>query len=174
MQKRPMKNIGPAVAAALIACAALSAQAQRSHAQEYIVGQEVVSDTLNEGGVIQGESSSDGSFIGDMSYAAAGVGPFGRTYGQPDLFFNFYTQGNANTANAQMYMSPLPVPPNVGHTFFTYQPFYPHEMLYWHKDRFHKYYDNGRGMNRTRAVYFSPPVRQAASNFYWNYLRLPR
>ena len=60
----------------------------------------------------------------------------GRSYGRPDLFYNFYSQGYANQLNAQMYMSPLPVPPNVGHTFYTYQPFYPHEMLYWHKDRF--------------------------------------
>lgn len=98
----------------------------------------------------------------------------GRSYGQPDLFYNYYTQGNANRTNAQMYLSPLPIPPNVGHTFYTYQPFYPHHMMYWHKDRFHKYYDCGRGMNRTRAVYYSPPIRQAASNLYWNYLRLPR
>ena len=62
----------------------------------------------------------------------------------------------------------------MGHTFFTYQPFYPHEMLYWHKNRFHNYYDGGRGMNRTKAVYYSPPVRQALSNFYWNKIRLPR
>ena len=97
-----------------------------------------------------------------------------RRYGQPDLFYNYYTQGYANQANAQMYLSPLPVPPNVGHTFFTYQPFYPEEMLYWHKDRFHRYYDNGRGMNRTHTTYFSPPIRQAVSNLYWNYLRIPR
>ncbi len=98
----------------------------------------------------------------------------GRGYGRPDLFYNYFTQGYANQVNAQMYLSPVPVPPNVGHTFFTYQPFYPHHMMYPHKDRFHRYYDNGRGMNRTRAVYYSPPVRQAASNFYWNFLRLPR
>jgi hypothetical protein len=73
-----------------------------------------------------------------------------------------------------MYLSPLPIPPNVGHTYFTYQPFYPHHMMYWHKDRFHRYYDQGRGMNRTRAVYYSPPVRQFASNLYWNCLRIPR
>ena len=27
----------------------------------------------------------------------------------------------------EMYVSPLPVPPNVGHTYVTYQPFMPHE-----------------------------------------------
>ncbi len=108
-----------------------------------------------------------GSRVGD-------VGNIERGYGQPDLFYNYYTGGMANRANAQMYLSPVPVPPNVGHTFFTYQPFYPEEMLYWHKNKFHNYYDNGRGMNRTRATYFAPPVRQAASNLYWNKLRLPR
>jgi hypothetical protein len=108
-----------------------------------------------------------GAHIGD-------VGTIERGYGRPDLFYNYYTNGMANRVNAQMYLSPLPVPPNVGHTFFTYQPFYPEEMLYWHKNKFHNYYDNGRGMNRTRAVYFSPPIRQAVSNLYWNKLRLPR
>ncbi len=108
------------------------------------------------------------------AHCVGDIGNLERGYGRPDLFYNYYTSGQANQTNAQMYLSPLPVPPNVGHTFFTYQPFYPEEMLYWHKNRYHNYYDNGRGMNRTRAVYFAPPVRTAASNVYWNYLRLPR
>lgn len=102
------------------------------------------------------------------------VGLVPRGYGRPDLFYNFYTQGYYNRANAQMYLSPLPIPPNVGHTFYTYQPFYPHHMLYWHSDRFHRYYDNGRGFNRTHAVYYSPPVRSAIKSLYWNLLRIPR
>ena len=105
---------------------------------------------------------------------AGGAGCRERTYGQPDLFYNYYTQGNCNRANAQMYLSPIPVPAHVGHTFYTYQPFYPQEYLYWHKNKFHNYYDNGRGYNRTRASYYSPPVRQALSNIYFNKLRLPR
>ncbi len=123
----------------------------------------------------------DGNYVGDLSAnprRALADGSSGgcrdRRYGQPDLFYNYYTQGNCNTANAQMYLSPLPIPPNVGHTFYTYQPFYPHHMLYWHKDRYHRYYDNGRGMNRTRAVYYAPPIKTAVSNFYWNKLRLAR
>jgi hypothetical protein len=107
-------------------------------------------------------------YVGDM---APGIQ---RGYGQPDLFYNFYTQGAANRANAQMYLSPMPIPPNVGHTFYTYQPFYPHHMLYPHQNRFHRNYDCGRGMNRTRASYYYPPVRQTASNVYWNFLRMPR
>lgn len=108
------------------------------------------------------------SYVGD---AAPGIQ---RVYGQPDLFYNFYTQGAANRVNAQMYLSPMPVPPNVGHTFYTYQPFSPHHMLYPHQNRFHNHYDCGRGMNRTRASYYYPPVRQTASNVYWNFLRMPR
>jgi len=113
-----------------------------------------------------------GAFIGDLSPIEAGCQP--RKYGQPDLFYNYYTQGNCNAANAQMYLSPLPVPANVGHTFYTYQPFYPHHMLYWHKDRYHNYYDNGRGLNRTKATYYAPPLRTAWSNLYWNKIRIPR
>lgn len=144
---------------------------------EYVVDSRIVSDT-----VIDADGGTS-SYVGDVATSADGfsyVGDGGlgfclnRRYGQPDLFYNFYTQGNCNRVNAQMYVSPLPVPPFVGHTFFTYQPFYPHEMLYWHKDRFHNYYDGGRGMNRTRAVYYSPPVRQALSNIYWNKIRIPR
>jgi hypothetical protein len=96
-----------------------------------------------------------------------------RVYGQPDLFYNFYTQGYFNQTNAQMYLSPHPIPPNVGHTFFTYQPFYPHHMLYPHKNRFHRTYDFGRGMNRTHVSY-RPAVRQVVCDLYWNVLRLPR
>jgi hypothetical protein len=124
------------------------------------------------GGRLAGGFAGDirqGGFAGDIQ---SGCVP--RTYGYPDLFYNYYTQGNCNATNAQMYIAPVPVPPNVGHTFYTYQPFMPQEMLYWHKDRFHNYYDGGRGMNHTKVHYFAPPIRQATSNFYWNHLRIPR
>lgn len=137
---------------------------------ERIISSQVVSDEVTV--PADGGSVVDGSVVTE-SAAGGGVAQR-RDYGQPDLFYNYYTQGNANSVNAQMYVSPVPVPHNVGHTFGTYQPWYPHHYLYWHKDRYHNYYDNGRGMNRTRATYYSPPVRQAVSNMYWNKLRLPR
>ena len=123
------------------------------------------------------ESCNGGSCLGGLlgggnKYNMAGCQP--RKYDRPDLFYNYYSQGNCNQANAQMYVSPLPVPHFVGHTFFTYQPFYPDEMMYWHKDRYHNFYDNGRGLNRTKVRYSGPPVRTAMENFYWNKLRLPR
>lgn len=165
---------------AALACGAMIFSISTSAVgNEFIVSSQVVSD----------EAAAAGSYVGDMSTSDAGVGGQSiieggsqmggmgmneRTYGQPDLFYNFYTQGQANRANAQMYMSPGPVPPNVGHTYYTYQPFYPHEYLYGHKNRFHNYYDNGRGMNRTKATYSTRPVHSAISNLYWNKIRLPR
>lgn len=142
---------------------------------EYIVSSQVVSDEVISGGT--SSSSGDGQVVyggADAYQGTAGVLPGGRQYGQPNLFQNQYTQGGANGVNAQMYLAPGPVPPNVGHTFYTYQPFMPHEMLYPHTDRFHNYYNNGRGMNRTKVRYSFPPVRQAVSNLYWNVLRIPR
>ena len=77
----------------------------------------------------------------------------------PHLFAIQYTQGYANQATAQMYISPVPVPPWVGHTYHTYQPLYPHELTYSHTHRYHSYYDGNRGLNRTRVHYYAPPVK---------------
>ena len=93
--------------------------------------------------------------------------------GAPQLFANQYTQGYANQATAQMYVAPVPVPPWVGHTYYTYQPLYPHEMLYWHHDRYHSYYDGGRGLNRTGIHYYAPPVRTGLHSFVKG-ISLPR
>lgn len=91
----------------------------------------------------------------------------------PQLFANQYTQGMSNQATAQMYVAPRPVPQWVGHTYYTYQPLYPHQMLYRHSDRYHSYYDNGRGLNRTSAIYYSPPVRTMMSSMLRS-ISLPR
>ena len=160
-----------ATVSATIAFGNSSAQAFGGHDRggEQVVSSQVVSDVA-VGESYEGEVVSGG---GDLVGNGAG-GVHNRQYGQPDLFYNFYTQGAANSANAQMYVAPVPVPPNVGHTYLTYQPFYPHEFLYPHTDKFHNYYDNGRGMNRTRVQYSTSPVHSAVKNFYWNVLRIPR
>lgn len=131
---------------------------------EYIVSSQVISDEVVGGST---------EFVGDIASGTV-VGGIPRTYGYPDLFYNNYTQGSNNATNAQMYVSPVPTPPFVGHTFITYQPFLPEEMLYWHTNRYHNYYDGGRGMNHTKIHYYGPPVRTGVSNLYWNYLRIPR
>lgn len=91
----------------------------------------------------------------------------------PQLFAQQYTQGSANQNNAVMYISPVPVPANVGHTYYTYQPLYPHEMMHLHSERYHNYYDQGRGLNRTGVHYYVPPVRTGVHSL-WKNFSLPR
>ncbi|MCC9603838.1 hypothetical protein LOC67_25080 [Stieleria sp. JC731] len=165
---------------ALAAGMLVTATATKANADEsFIVKAEIVSDTVAApvaptGYVGDIEYEGEISYEGDIIDGSSIAGCQPRKYDRPDLFYNFYTQGQCNNANAQMYVSPLPTPQFVGHTYFTYQPFYPHEMLYTHKDRYHNHYDNGRGLNRTRVKYSTPPVRTAIENVYWNKLRLPR
>ena len=72
---------------------------------------------------------------------------------QKDLFYNYYAQpGPYNGAAAGMYPAPLPVPPNVGHTYVTYQPFMPHEYLYKHARSYYTY-NPGSGWRRTNVRY---------------------
>ena len=72
-------------------------------------------------------------------------------YQQPsDLFYNHYVGPGPGGVPAQMYVSPQPVPPHVGHMYNTYQPFYPHEMMYHHKRSWYTYHA-GAGWTRTRC-----------------------
>ena len=115
------------------------------------------------------------------SYVPAGMGSGGMDRyanllgkGTQPLFDNYFTHGNANSAQAGLYVSPNSgIPPWVGHTYNTYQPLYPHQFLYEHHDRYHSYYDGGRGLNRTHASYYAPPVRTAAKRAY-KILEIPR
>ncbi|HUY92005.1 MAG TPA: hypothetical protein VMV10_24910 [Pirellulales bacterium] len=56
-----------------------------------------------------------------------------------DLFYNYYVPGANGGPPAQLYISPRPTPPLVGHTYITYQPLMPHEMLYPHKRTYRRY-----------------------------------
>ncbi len=76
------------------------------------------------------------------------IGGFGSTpaeAGHPDLFYNYYQGPTAYGTGqpAQLYISPRPTPPMVGHTWITYPPLNPHEFLYHHKRKYYKYYRNG-------------------------------
>jgi hypothetical protein len=63
----------------------------------------------------------------------------------PDLFYNYYVGRTACGAGqpVQLYVSPLPTPPYVGHTWITYPPLMPHEFLYHHHRAYYKYYRDG-------------------------------
>jgi hypothetical protein len=72
---------------------------------------------------------------------------------QKDLFYNYYAQpGPFYNTPGKMYVSPLPVPANVGHTYTTYQPYMPHEYLYRHKRAYYTY-NPGAGWTRTNVRY---------------------
>lgn len=92
----------------------------------------------------------------EESPAAAQPGP--RTYGQPDLFYNYYVPGGPGGVPAAMYLAPRPVPPLVGHTYHTYQPLMPHEYLYQHQRKYYRYYGCGTGLTRTRVRYVRTPI----------------
>ena len=53
----------------------------------------------------------------------------------PDIFYNYFQgpSGPGGGVPAQLYVSPRPTPPMVGHTWITYPPLNPHEFLYHHK-----------------------------------------
>jgi len=74
-------------------------------------------------------------------------------YGAPhraDLFYNYYLNNNCGVP-AHMYTSPVQTPPHVGHTYFTYQPMYPHEWMYKHHRTYVNYYDNAKRKNVVRV-----------------------
>ena len=71
----------------------------------------------------------------------------------PDLFYNYYVPpGGYGGVPAQLYISPRPTPPVVGHTYITYQPLMPHEMLYPHS-RLHWRQHGDGGWTRTLVVW---------------------
>jgi len=93
--------------------------------------------------------------------------------GNPDLFYNYYIGDGCDLVGAQMYVAPLPVPPLVGHTYVTYQPLMPHELLYVHHHNYYRYYDGGRGMTRAHISYYNPPLRTGLVDLR-NHFRLAR
>lgn len=63
---------------------------------------------------------------------------------QSDLFANYYVGPSVyGGVPAQMYVSPQPAPPHVGHTYITYQPLMPHEFTYRHHRTYYRYYPGG-------------------------------
>ncbi len=91
-------------------------------------------------------------FLANIENAPAADGGYHPS--QHDLFYNYYIgPGQINPGiPAQLYLSPRPTPPWVGHTYSTYQPLMPHEMLYKH----HRVYIRrhaGGGCTRTKVVW---------------------
>lgn len=92
-----------------------------------------------------------------------------RHYPTGDLFRQYYVANNCGGAPAGLYPAPLPVPPHVGHVYYTYEPLYPHEFLYPHHRTYHRYYDDGRGLTRAHVSWMKSPTLAAlrAIPFHW-------
>lgn len=74
---------------------------------------------------------------------------------QRDLFSNYYVgPSNCGGVPAQLYLSPHPTPPMVGHTYITYQPLMPHEFLYRHSRRYVKKHACGGGKTTTKITWY--------------------
>lgn len=103
-------------------------------------------DVQHDGVVADGCVSGDG-YVGDGDGEAGGV-----TYGRnPGLFRNYYVgPGPYGYAAAQLYLSPIPTPPLVGHTYITYPPFMPHHYL-WTHGRTYRAPNRGGGFTVTRV-----------------------
>ncbi len=69
-----------------------------------------------------------------------------------DLFYNLYEGPDPSGTAVGMYPSPRPVPPHVGWTYTTYQPYMPHEYLYRHT-RSHYAHVPGAGWSRAKVRY---------------------
>jgi hypothetical protein len=96
-----------------------------------------------------------------------------REAGNPDLFANYWVPPGCGQVGASLYVAPQPVPPWVGHTYITYQPLMPHELLYKHHHSYYRYYDGGRGMTRARVAYYNPPLRTGLKGVAQHF-RIPR
>ncbi|MDZ7619042.1 MAG: hypothetical protein U1E05_18700 [Patescibacteria group bacterium] len=72
------------------------------------------------------------------------------TENTPASFYNYYVApASPDGVGAELYLSPRPVPPLVGHTYITYEPLSPHEFLYRHSRTYWRY-NPGAGWTRAR------------------------
>jgi hypothetical protein len=121
-------------------------------------------------GAGQGEDKEPAPAVTDAAAACPDCVPEGAG---PDLFYNFYVPPGCGGVGGQLYIAPRPVPAFVGHTYVTYQPLMPHELLYTHYHSYYRYYDCGRGMTRVKTVYYYPPIRTWVGQTV-HHFRIPR
>jgi len=76
------------------------------------------------------------AFVSQTASAQIGKGNL------PNYLFSQYTTQGQGATTAGMYPAPHPVPSYVGHSYNTYQPLMPHEMMYEHQRNYYNYYND--------------------------------
>ena len=93
-----------------------------------------------------------------------------------------YPRSGASEVTAGMYPAPYWSPPNVGHTYYTYQPLMPHEHMYEHIRTYYQYYGgpgafyqdpcrgtaNQYGLNKTTVVWQNGASHVGTLPFKWD------
>jgi hypothetical protein len=99
------------------------------------------------------------------SVSAASVSAqFGEGNSPNNLFSQYYTQPSPSLTTAAMYNAPHWVPSHVGHTYYTYQPLMPHEMMYQHSRNYYNYYNTGGYYGSPNALNKTQVRWQSGSN----------
>lgn len=126
---------------------------------EPIVGTEVEPAPIVSGVVDSGVVEGEPGLLPSVDASAAMGDAVGAPVASPQLFYNYYVWNGQGVA-APMYIAPRPVPQHVGHTYYTYQPAYPHEWMYPHYREYYNYHTlyQGGGVgytsyNKTQVVW---------------------
>jgi hypothetical protein len=105
------------------------------------------------------------AIVAVWSVSAASVSAqFGDGNSPNNLFSQYYTQPGASQVTAGIYPAPHWVPGNVGHSYYTYQPLMPHEMMYQHSRNYYNYYNTGGYYGAPNALNKTTVRWQSGSN----------
>lgn len=88
-----------------------------------------------------------------------GYGGYGGT--GAGLFSNYYApQGSGEGVATDMYPAPHDTPHPAIQTYYTYQPWLPHEHMYNHNRSYLRYYNGGMGRNLTNVTWGGSQIQR--------------
>ena len=101
------------------------------------------------------------AFVAGLLMVSPASAQFGQGNSNNDLFSQYATSNGTSTAG--MYPAPHPSPYLGAHSYYTYQPLMPHEMMYTHSRNYFNYYNTGgyygahNALNKTKVRWQSGP-----------------
>ena len=139
----PRTTLRTLLIGAVAVCCHLGATCPSSAQQEIIVDSDIPNQLETLPTPVEGYAPGSGYPQGvELGQAQGARVPYGFG-GQADLFYNYYA--TPGSTSAAMYPAPRPTPALVGHTWYTYQPWLPHEYLYKHHRVYWTYYGHFHG-----------------------------